>query len=43
MWRNHVDGGGVGFRIDLKHLREAKASALIVCSLYDVFQLSRMY
>jgi len=32
----HADGGGVGFRVNSKHLQEVKASTLIVCSSYNV-------
>ncbi len=30
-WHDHVNGGGVGSKINFKHLREAKVNALIVC------------
>jgi hypothetical protein len=35
-WCNHVDGGGVGFVIDSKHLQEAKVNVLIMCFFYNV-------
>ncbi len=33
---NHADGGGVGFRVNSKHLQEAKTNVLIVCFSYNV-------
>ncbi len=33
---DHADGGGVGFGINYKHLRKVKASAIIICSSYNV-------
>jgi hypothetical protein len=40
---NHVDGGGVGSKVDSKHLWEAKMNALIVCSSYNVSKWPPMY
>jgi hypothetical protein len=40
---NHANGSGVGFRVDSKHLQEAKACALIVCSSCNISQLPPMY
>jgi hypothetical protein len=35
---NHANGGGVGFGVNSKHLREARASALIMCSSCNASQ-----
>jgi hypothetical protein len=32
VWHNHDDGSGVGFKVDSKHLLEAKVNVLIMCS-----------
>jgi hypothetical protein len=33
---NHANGGGVGSKVNFKHLQEIKMNALIVCSPYNV-------
>jgi hypothetical protein len=34
---NHVNGVGLGFEINSKHLRKPKTNVLIMCSFYNVF------
>jgi hypothetical protein len=43
VWCNCVDGGGVGFGIDFKHLRKVKANVLIMFSSCKTSQSSPMY
>jgi hypothetical protein len=40
---NCVYGGGVGFRVNSKHLQKVKMNVLIVCSFYNVSQSPPMY
>jgi hypothetical protein len=38
-----ANGGGKGFEVIFKNLWEEKIEALILCSIYNVFQLLIMY
>jgi hypothetical protein len=43
VWRNRVDGRGVGFGAIFEDIREANTCALIVCSSCNVSQFLAMY